>query len=293
MMTLYTLFMFLLVAGGFLYGYKMGADNTAAKYAEKLNAETKVDTDLIAYDQDHLVTFYYTVFSPFRSFQIAWFSNYESIRQKQKSIDDLLALSSQAGDAVEQLTRLRVPSSSPLLVSAQSSYLKSLTLFQQLLNDFRSNEGESSAAALKRLQQSAELGVAIDYALQAQRDYFLAIVKWNQQELETPVSGVNEIGGDKIGIALWKQMNLNVKNAVSANYLWKNKLFGLYMPQDLTVGVEELREAGTSAKLSTVQDAMKSLLDNNAVRKGDFIRKRSIYFDNEFLPGVLFFKRDV
>lgn len=293
MMTLYTLFMFLLVAGGFLYGYKMGADTTAAKYAEKLASEVKIDTDLIAYDQDHLVTFYYTVFQPYRSFQNAWFTTRDGIRQKKKSFSDLTDLAGQAGDAAEQLSRLRVPKASPLLVSAQTSYLKSLTIFQKMLSDFEQNEGESSLDALKRIQQTADLAIAADYALQGQRDYFAAIVKWNQQELEQPVSGVNEITGDKIGIALWKQMNLNVKNAASAHYLWKSKQFGSYMPQDLTVNVEELRESGTLTNANNVQALMKSLIDNNAVRKGDFIRKRSIYFENEFLPGVLFFKRDV
>ncbi len=289
MIMLYTMFMFVLVAGAFLYGFKMGTETTTAKYLEKSKVTEKLENDLISYDQDHLITLYFTVYTPFRTVQKAWFDTYQGILLKTNTFDDINNISDIAKSAKEKLSLLKVPSSSPLLVSAQQNYLKSLTIFEKVFKEFKPTKGENNADVLKKLESSASFVVAANFSLQAQQDYFDAVIKWNEKVSNKPLNGVNEIDGPKTGIALWNVMNLNVKNAVTAHYLHQNKVFSIYMPQDLTINVESLLQE--HPKTNIIQDIMDSLIKTNAVRNGDFIKDRTIYYSSEVLPQIPFFSK--
>lgn len=286
MMTLYTIFMFALVAAGFVYGYKLGSEDTAAKIAQAQASPTP-QPEYVAYHQDHLSTFYYTVWVPVEKLHTQWFETKRNIILKKSDFSTINDLSDVASESAEKLKALRIPSTSPLLISAQNNYLKSLTLFKKVFDDYSPNRSLTIDQELGRLQKSPEFEVAVEFMLTAQEQFFESIVKWNQRFSEQMISGVNEYDDEKTGLALWKQMNLNVKNVVSAYFILRNNKWEEFLPTDLTARVEEIRATG-NMKANTVQEIMRELLRTQSVRAGDFERTHTIYFENAEVPGVPF-----
>jgi len=64
------LFMLVFAVGAFFYGVKMGSDKTEAKFIEQTKHLSSGNVkSATAYQQQDLVSFYHTVFLPYREFE--------------------------------------------------------------------------------------------------------------------------------------------------------------------------------------------------------------------------------
>src|SRR5690606_27528017 len=68
------IFMFFCIIVAFFYGVDVGNKRAAEHYEQLLKAQTAepLPEELSSYHQQHLVSFYYNVYYPFRTFQSSW-----------------------------------------------------------------------------------------------------------------------------------------------------------------------------------------------------------------------------
>src|SRR5690554_1914010 len=81
------IFMFVCVIGAFFYGLKLGKENTETKYEDMLKIEEEMPLELTAYHQQYLVSFYHTIYLPYRDYQKKWFEHMNSIEMRSNTVD--------------------------------------------------------------------------------------------------------------------------------------------------------------------------------------------------------------
>ncbi|MFC5448047.1 hypothetical protein [Paenibacillus aestuarii] len=286
------IFMLVCILGAFFYGLKIGQQKADERYANMMKASKPATKDVGAYDQQVLVSYYHTIFLPFREFQNKWFEQMNQIGQGNSTIDASAALKELSKIADDRFTTLQaksMPASSPLLVQSHQSYLKSLKLFADGLKDLQSKANSMSAAQLMMaIDNNSFIQEAKTQALSAQKDYFESIVAWNETidhdlEVFDPNNNAN--------LDQWRAMNVNVKDLYITAKLLKNKTLTPYFPQDLTARIDEFIAAGQSQKLNVndVNQTINLLLSTDAVRTGDFVKGKARFYSKEPLPQLPFF----
>ena len=66
--------MLVFAVGAFFYGVKIGSDKTEAKLVQyTIHLSSNNSNGILAYQQQDLVSFYHTVYLPYREFQNEWF----------------------------------------------------------------------------------------------------------------------------------------------------------------------------------------------------------------------------
>lgn len=289
------IFMLIFALGAFFYGMKIGKDRTEAKYTDLLKQYEEKSQGLKAYHQSYLVSFYHTVYLPFREFNLKWEQNIGEIENGGSGSDSSSLIKELSKVADEQYTTMEtqtMPETSPLLQEGHQNYLKSLKLFSQAANSLQSKaNGMSPSALLAEIDKNAYFVEAENFALTAQKNYYDAIVQWHQSQ----DSGVNPeaIAKNELNFAEWNPLPLNLKNAAAASILAANRSFGAFTPQDVTLRVDEMIKSGQAKKLdaSTVNQVVDILLGTHAVRQGDFISGKAKYYPNEVLPQLPFFSK--
>ncbi|WJH34229.1 hypothetical protein N6H14_30735 [Paenibacillus sp. CC-CFT747] len=81
------IFMLFCTLGAFFYGLKLGAERTEARYEQQRKAEETASKGLTAYHQSYLVSFYHTIYLPYKDFQNKWFQDLASIESDGSSVD--------------------------------------------------------------------------------------------------------------------------------------------------------------------------------------------------------------
>src|SRR5687767_953903 len=117
MFSLFFIFMLVCVIGSFFYGVKIGTNKAEAKYLHFLE-DQKEPPAISAYDQQSLVSFYHTIFLPYRDFQKKWFEYTEDIELQSKSVEPsslFKELSKLANEQYNVLKKASMPNTSPLL----------------------------------------------------------------------------------------------------------------------------------------------------------------------------------
>lgn len=145
------IFMLVCILGAFFYGLKIGGQKSDQKYEKMLHADQTAVQEIGAYDQQVLVSYYHTIFLPFREFQNKWFEQMNQIELGNGAIDAsavLKELSNVANDKYNQLQGKNMPASSPLLVQSHQGYLKSLKLFADALKNLQSKANGINGQAL-------------------------------------------------------------------------------------------------------------------------------------------------
>ncbi|KIL38206.1 hypothetical protein SD70_27960 [Gordoniibacillus kamchatkensis] len=283
--------MLVCVLGAFFFGVRTGQQQAETKY-EKLLAPKQAAKEPGAYEQQVLVSFYHSIYSPYREFEQKWFQTMGGIELGGAAVDAAAQLKELGKVASAQYGKLQdkpVPATSPLLVEAQQNYLKALKLFGDALSDLtpkaNSLKGNELAAAVG---SNAYYIDARNYALTAQKNYYDSIVKWNQS-IDAGYKPVDT--GAKLSLADWGQLSLNSKNDYLAAMMLGQKWFKPFKPQDLTVRVDEFIASGEAKKLNVtgVQQAVELLVGTDAVRSGDFIRSKQKFYSGETLPQIPFF----
>ncbi|OUM96815.1 MAG: hypothetical protein A9Z00_04350 [Thermobacillus sp. ZCTH02-B1] len=272
----------------FFLGMKIGVEQTEARYAPKLEAADRpAVTD---YQQQDLLSYYYTVYQPFRSFAAEWVREASKMKTGQTANPSgrLKAMADAADERYREARASDMPANAPLLVDAQTNVLKSLKLFSKTFSRYA---GESGTAQdiIRRIGADELYREALDYALLAERQYYEAMVLWGASlDPDFP----NRIpDGSGLPVEIWKSQPLLVKNAVAAGYLREHRMLRDYHPHDLTARVDYFFESGQANgfKIGTVDEAVDILLRTDAVRSGDFLERRASYGEGELLPQLPMF----
>lgn len=286
------IFMLVCILGAFFYGLQIGQQKSDQKYEKLLNEGKDANKEPGAYDQQILVSYYHTIFLPFREFQNNWFEQLNQIEFRSSTVDSaavLKELSKLSQEKYDQLQSKSMPASSPLLIQSHQGYLKSLKLFTDALKSFQGKANSMRGSELiLAIEKDAFFIEAKTQALKAQQDYYDSIVKWNQ----TFDNGL--VPFDPARIATfddWRQLNLNIKNMYVSAHLLNNKAFEPFYPQDLTFRIDDFIASGQAKKLkqADVKQTMELLISTNAVRPGDFVKGKSKWYSNEALPQLPFF----
>jgi hypothetical protein len=288
------LFTLIVGVGAFFYGVKVGADRTEAKYAAERQPDQAAAADsILAYQQQDLVSFYHTVFLPYREFSTEWLT----VRGKwlagetsdlAASLKELARTAERKYDAVKVA---HIPPVSPLLKEAQDGYLNSLRL---LADSFSRLASEAKSGDAVRLLETVEADdtyrSGVQSGLDAQRAYYEAMMKWGAtldpgvpENYETPA---------ELGAAKWADLPLLVKTKVAADYLAKRGAIDDFLPQDLAAKTDSLIRSGQAQQLNlrTFQSVAELLTGTGAVRAGDFLTlKAQLYGERELLPQLPFF----
>lgn len=285
------IFMLVVALGAFFYGLQMGQSRASAKYEDIIAKQNEAKQGFAAYHQQYLVSFYHTIYQPYREFHKKWFDKMAELDSNRSADASLLVkeLAKLAEDTYTKLGDKSMPDSSPLLQDAHKDYMKGLKLFGEGLRSFQSKANAMPGRELvQQLNQDAYLGEAKNFALKAEKAYYDAIVKWNESTVaEFKPIDVNQ----NLALKDWSRLGLNMKNDYVSHILVQGKAYKAFTPQDLSARVDEMIASGQAGKmnLTTVQQVVDVLLATDAVRAGDYQRNGSKLYGNETLPQLPFF----
>jgi len=287
------LFMLVCAVGAFFYGVKIGSDQTEAKLIEQTKHLSSGKAGTVpAYQQQDLVSFYHTVFLPYREFQNDWTQTLHKIstRQISDSASALKGLASGAKQKYNEAKLVSVPASSPLLEQSQLQLLKGLKLLGEAAQRGAGSAKDMPAEELvKELQKDAFYLEGVKQALTGQQNYYYAMMKWS--------SSVNPDIPDQfaatavLALGKWKTLPLVVKNKVIAEQFKSRMLIVSYFPQDLTSRVDQFVSSGQANKMGmkTLGSVIDLLINTEAVRPGDFSDSKPVLYAKELLPQLPFF----
>ncbi|MGO4697641.1 hypothetical protein AB4Z50_25480 [Paenibacillus sp. 2TAB26] len=286
-------FVFLLICtvGAFFYGIQIGTEKTKARYVNEADDAKTTTASATPYQQQDLVSFYHTVFLPYREFQNEWFAAMNKLSQGKSfeatsMFKDLARLASTKADEASSIDMQK----SPLLGEAQVSYIRSLKLFNEAaVNAAASAKKLSFNELMKNVEQDKTYLSAAQFALNAQQQYYSAMLKWSATvDLDIP----SEYKAPALlELSAWKNFNITIKNKVMADQLMTRKKLTAYYPHDLTSRVDELVQSGqaTKLKLHSVSAVVDLLINTEAVRSGDFNESKSRLYQQALLPQLPFF----
>lgn len=283
-------FVFLLVCtvGAFFYGIKLGTEKIEAKY--------KVEADVAAtvvnpYQQQDLVSFYHTVFLPYREFQNEWFSAMNKLSQgKSNEATSMFKDLSKLAETKAKEASSNDMKASPLLGEAQVSYIRSLKLFKETADKAAKSAKTLSFNELKKSVEKENTYLsATKFSLTAQQAYYSSMLKWAATvNLEIPSEYK---APDRLELGQWKKLSIMVKNKIMADQLMTRNRLTSYYPQDLTSRVDEFVLSGeaTNMKLQTISEVVNLLINTKAIRTGDFTESKSALYQGATLPQLPFF----
>lgn len=289
------LLMLVVAVAAFFYGVRVGTDRTEAKYETKEAEAVAAPVLPNAYQQQDLVSFYHTVFLPYREFQNDWFDAQRDLLS-DSSIDRSAAmkqLTKSATKTYEKIKAVQVSPASPLLIEAQTSYMKSLKLFSDSFSDLSKDAGAKSADDfLGALNANAYYKEGRAQSLSGQENYYNAMLKWASM-VDTNVPSDYE-SPEILPTSKWQALPLILKIKVSADYLATLPEMTEFTPQDLTARIDDFIRSGQAdrRKLKSFNAIADLLTSTNGVRNGDFLLMKERYYGQEQLPQLPFFFSD-
>lgn len=286
------LFIFMLVAalGAFFFGLKLGNEKASARYEVLLAKLGAQDDTLNAYQQQYLVSFYHTIYQPYREFHQRWFDSMSELAAAPEADASriLKQLSKLAADKYDELGKKSMPASSPLLADALADYRRSLKLFAEGLDGAYSKADAAPASALVGLLTAdPHLTEAKSLALKAEERFYAAIVKWNESQAALPSAPAPE---QPLAFQDWNGLGFNMKADYVAQWLVRQNAFHPFTPHDAVSRADELIASGQASRmnLTEVGQVLELLIATDAVRPGDFMRYKSRYA-GETLPQLPFY----
>ncbi|ASS65095.1 MULTISPECIES: hypothetical protein [unclassified Paenibacillus] len=286
-------FIFMLVAavGAFFAGVEVGSSRTESRYeAKKLLASAA--SAKTSYSQQDLVSFYHTVFSPYREFQNEWLAMEKKVESRNipASSSLLKDLGDLADEKRKEIESVRSVPDTGLLASARIGYLASLdSISQASAAAAKVASGQPADSFLSSLRKQQSYKDAARKGLAAQKDYYSSMLKW--------ASGVD--GGipseavltGTVQSSAWSSYPLLVKIKLMADLLEKRGRWTDYYPQDLAGSVDALLQSGESQRLhaSSINELADVVTGTGAVRGGDFWTMKSRLYGKETLPQLPFF----
>jgi len=287
------LFMLICAIAAFFYGIQLGTSKVESKYAAEraIKEEIKNPTP---YQQQDLVSFYHTVFLPYREFQNEWYSVINKITQGQSNDVPALFknLSNLADKKAKEAGDINVENS-PLLAQAQANYISSLKAFKEASGNAASSAKSLSVNELiADVKQEKNYLSAVNYALSAQQGYYDGMLKW-AASVNLDINAEFEVK-EALSIKEWSPLPLTIKNKVIASQLKTMNALTSYYPHDLTSRIDLFIKAGQADKmeLKTVKEVIELLISTDAVRSGDYLANKTQLYYGELLPLLPFFSTD-
>lgn len=286
------LFMLVCAVGAFFYGVKIGSDKIEAKYAAEEEAKSAGNAATFPYQQQDLVSFYLTVYSPYRDFQNEWLNAADSLAKGDgtDSAARFKGLAKLARQKAEEASSFDM-GKSPLLGDAQHAYIRSLKYFEEAA-DAASKAAKSAAPDDLRntIQKNKAYQSAVKESLSAQKAYFASMQKW-AASVDPTIPDDAAAATEPLQLKEWSKLPLVVKNRIIADYMAaRNELYGFY-PHDMASSIDEFIRSGQAAnmKLQTLNAVADLLLNTKAVRTGDYASVKSRLYAEEMLPQLPFF----
>ncbi|WP_068781768.1 hypothetical protein [Paenibacillus sp. GM2] len=294
-------FLFTLIAafGTFFLGLQIGVSKTEAKYASIANYDYVLESDG-SYQQQDLVTFYFTVFQPYQNFKNNYVSTMDRYHRGAHGDGDAISsqtlkqLRKSAQDQYKEVASYQVSSNSPLLLEAQADILKSLRLFDENID--RSVK-QTSVITLAKLSDRPEandefLESAVNFGLQAQNKFYASILKWSSKYDKSIPDSFNF--NTNATIKEWKTYSFAIKNKAVADIMLKDKMYVNYLPQDMTAKIDQMITSGkaSSLNLNSVQSVVKILTETEAIQENEFLKWKPAFYKSESLPELPFFFED-
>lgn len=284
-------FMLVCTVGAFLYGIQIGTEKTEAKYVTGDEGSERTDASAGQYQQQDLVSFYHTVFLPYREFQNEWFDSMDKLSQGKtiEATSMFKDLANLAKSKAKEASSINMQKS-PLLGQSQVSYIRSLKLFEEAADKAAVSTKTLTFNQLQKtvVQEKSYLS-ASQFALSAQQAYYSAMLKWAATvDLDIPQ---DYKASAMLELSRWTKLELTIKNKLMADQLLTRKKLTAYYPQDLTSRVDEFVDSGQAAKmkLHTVSAVVDLLINTEAVRTGDFTESKSRLYQQDLLPQLPFF----
>ncbi|MBB3109247.1 hypothetical protein FHS18_001299 [Paenibacillus phyllosphaerae] len=286
------IFMLVVAVGAFFYGAKIGAEQTEAKYVEEKAHLSGAPSEPGSYPQQDLVSFYHTVFLPYREFQSEWYKTMDKLAAASLSepASALKELASLAKENYKRASSSSMQSSSPLLQQAQVEMLKGIKLLGEAASRASvSSKDLADAELMRALVNDSFYKEGVEQVTASQLDYYKSMLRWSNT-VNSKIPATYDPSG-VLGIAQWKTLSLTVKNKLMADQLKARQLLTPYYPQDLTTGVDEYILSGeaTKMKMKTVDAVVDLLVNAKAIRSGDFMSSKSRLYEKEVLPQLPFF----
>ncbi|AZN40689.1 hypothetical protein [Paenibacillus albus] len=286
------LFMLIVAVGAFFYGVQVGSDKTETKFVESTKSLSSKSAKIGSYQQQDLVSFYHTVFLPYREFQTEWFDTMHKLATSQISDTSsaLKELASMANQKYKEAEQAAVPNSATLLQTAQLDLLKSLKMFSENAQRAAgSSKNVEASALLKTLKKDPYYIDGVKFALSGQQNYYSAMQKWGSSVDPNIPSSFSSTSS--ANIKSWSALPLTIKNKLMADELTARKLLAPYYPQDLTARVDQFIGSGQAANMNkqTVASVVDLLIRTDAVRQGDFADSKAELYPKQLLPQLPFF----
>lgn len=291
------IFVFLLVcvAGAFFFGVEIGQRRAETKYTTLMAKEADLAKKPGAYEQQQLVSFYHTIYEPYRAFTDLWFDKMNALAPQGGENDPASVFKDLAKAADEQyavLSKATAPlDTSPLLGEAHQNLLKGLKLFADAAKKFQAKANSLPPGDLQaEVDKDAFFQEAKKMVLQGEQQYYTSIVKWNET-IDPQVKGASLLGQSSLTPTDWSGMSLNVKNAAVSTILLKEANYLPLYPQDITVRIDEWIASGQTQKmnLNDIGSVVDVLAETNAARKGDFAASHDKRYAGETTPQLPFF----
>ncbi|MFD0958782.1 hypothetical protein [Paenibacillus chungangensis] len=288
------LFMLILAVGAFFYGVQIGSDRIEAKYSAQMEAEA-LDEFAVPYQQQDLVSFYHTVFSPYREFQNEWLNTMNKLARSEhveaeaafKNLGKLSKRKAEEASAYDMGKSL-------LLEEAQIQYIRSMQLFQDAAAQAEKAAKTKNDDELYHYIVNDETYLkAVKQSLEAQNSYYLAMQKW-AASVDPEIPGEYN-APDLLALDKWQDKPLVVKNSIVSGYLADSSNLYPFFPHDLTSRVDLFIDSGGAAKLKlqSFNALMDLLLSTEAVPSGHFISFKNKLYNDELLPQLPFFLPDM
>lgn len=295
MFSLAFILMLIIAVGAFFYGVKVGSERVEAQYMSEEEPVTASSAPPSAYQQQDLVSFYHTVFLPYREFQNAWFAAQdkwlaEPTADRAASFKELAKSAQQKYDSIKGANVSQI---STKLTDAQTSYLKSLKLFKESFTSLASSANEGTAAmVLDKMNDDSFFKEARLHSLTAQDEYYSSMLLW-AESVNSDIPG-NFESPEILSTSIWKDLPLIIKVKVTSDYMSDQLIFSNFMPHDLTARIDQFIRSGQAdkRKVKSFSAIAELLTSTEAVRNGDFIQMKSRFYENEQLPQLPFFFTD-
>lgn len=287
------LFMLVCAVGAFFFGVEVGKNRTTTQLeASKESADKKPVSGTL--QQQDLVSFYHTVFMPYREFQNEWINVVENANTKQTTDlpTELKRLASLSQKTYDEISAVSMPASTPLEQS-QQQLLKSVASFQTVSKRLSSSkDSEAVAQVLAAMRKDADYKLAVSKSLQGQQSYYNAMVQW-ARSINAEIPQAKGLP-DTMKTTYWSSLPLIVKNKLSADLIAAAGTVVSYYPQDLTSRIDEFISTGQADKLKydLIGPITELLIDTRAVRSGDFKSSMVGQYSKQLLPQLPFFLSD-
>ncbi len=287
-----TVYAIIITLGCFVGGFFLGAAQMKATIKAELAAAAKVEREKaekekmlseqkLYRDQD-FIRFYYGAYNTIKECKDSHFAYAEKIRGKShaEQISMLKELQKSVKEKANELSKVNLPDSSPLLIDAKDAYVKALQAYvagiDQVLSDNTIDRIDADQfAAAVQLPAFASLWHQADANLYKAFAIWESVYVSKQPMPKEPPANVSAVQ--------WKQYSFLFRNYLSAEYMRQLPAFTPYSPIDLTARLDTVIDSGKMEALGSkdIASAVRILNATDAVRSGDFRNQR-----NRLYPGM-------